>query len=414
MAGEDIICMSMRELKRLKVVREAIEGQITQKAAATIIGLSERQARRLVRALREQGEAGIVHKARGKPSNRKIPEKVKKAALQFYQKKYLGFGPTLACEKLLELDGIELSDETLRKWLIEAGLWQKRRKRSTHRRWRTRKECFGEMIQIDGSHHDWLEGRGPHLVLMGYIDDATNTVYGRFYDYEGTMPAMDSFKRYVRRYGLPQSVYLDRHTTYKSTGKLTIEEELSGQEKPLSQFERALEELGVEVIHAYSPQAKGRVERLFGTLQDRLVKEMRLAGVATKKEANDFLKEYLPKYNRKFRVCASNGTNVHTKLPNFFDLDKHLCIKTKRTIRRDNTISHNAKLYQLQERSKTKKVTVEERVNGTLRITSNGTALRYKEITERAKREVRPKERKRAPGKSTEPDISTLARIGHF
>ena len=142
---------------------------------------------------------------------------------------------------------------------------------------------------MDGSHHAWLEDRGPELVLMGYIDDATNRVYGRFYDYEGTMPALDSFKRYVRRYGLPMSVYLDKHTTYKSPRKLTVEEELSGVCKPLSQFERALGELGVEVIHAHSPQAKGRIERLFGTLQDRLVKEMRLRGIKTREEANAFL-----------------------------------------------------------------------------------------------------------------------------
>ncbi|MFQ5586298.1 MAG: ISNCY family transposase, partial [Thermodesulfobacteriota bacterium] len=366
MAGEDIIYMSLQELKRLKAVQESIERHITQKAAASITGLSERQIRRLVRAVRQEGESGIVHKARGRVSKRKTPGKTRKKALKLYEKKYQGFGPTLASEKLMERDGIEISKETLRKWLMEAGLWQKRRKRSSHRQWRVRKECFGEMLQIDGSHHDWLEGRAPELVLMGYIDDATGNVFGRFYDYEGTMPALDSFKGYVRRYGLPQSIYLDKHTTYKSPKKLTPEEELAGLSEPRSQFERALEELGVEVIHAHSPQAKGRVERAFGTLQDRLVKEMRLRGIKTKDEANGFLREYLPIYNKRFRVLPANKADVHVKLPRYFDLDRYLCIKTGRTVRNDNTVAHNGKLYQIEDRSRTKKVMVEERVNGSV------------------------------------------------
>ncbi len=382
MAEKDIIRMSIREVKRLKVIQEAIERQITQRVAASLIGLSERQTRRLVRRVRKEGERGVVHRLRGRFSNRKIPAEVKTKALMLYRSRYLGFGPTLASEKLDEVDGIELSDEILRKWLMEVGLWQRRRKRSRHRQWRQRKECFGEMVQLDGSHHDWLEGRGPELVLLAYIDDATSNVFARFYDYEGTIPAMDSFKRYVRRYGLPISVYLDKHTTYKSTKKLTEWEEIEGLE-PLSQFERALKELGVEVIHAYSPQAKGRVERLFGVLQDRLVKEMRLRGIKTKESANEFLKEYLPKFNRRFRVCPANDTNVHVRVPKYFNLDKYLCIKTERTVRNDNTIAHNGRLYQIEEVVKTKKVIVEERLNGSLHIMGKGTNLRYREIAEK-------------------------------
>ena len=277
MAGRDMIVMSIGEVRRLKAVQSAIDRHITQKTAATMLGLSERQVRRLVKDVREQGDRGIIHALRGRPSNRRIPEEIRGRVLSLYQGRYPDFGPTLATEKLLECDGIKISDETLRRWLIEAGFWKKRRKRSGFRQWRPRKECFGQMVQMDGSHHDWLEGRGPKLVLMGYIDDATNTIYGRFYDYEGTLPAMDSFKGYVEKYGLPMSVYLDRHTTYKSSKKLTEWDEVEGIES-LSQFERALKELGVEVIHALSPQAKGRIERLFGVLQDRLVKEMRLRG----------------------------------------------------------------------------------------------------------------------------------------
>ncbi len=402
MAGKDIIKMSMKELKRLQVVQEVIGSQITQRAAALILGLSERQVRRLVRGVREEGDRGTIHKARGRASNRRVPEEVKAKVLGLYEKKYIGFGPTLATEKLLELDGIRVSDETLRKWLVEVGLWEKKRKGRTHRRWRQRKECSGEMVQMDGSHHDWLEGRGPELVLMGYIDDATNKVYGRFYDYEGTMPAMDSFKRYVRKKGLPASVYLDRHTTYKSSRRLTPEEELQGIEEPLSQFERALAELGVEVIHARSPQAKGRVERLFGVLQDRLIKEMRLRAIKTKEEANEFLRWYLPRHNKRFKVSPASKADMHVKLPRNFNLDKHLCVKTTRTVRNDNTIAYNGKLYQIEEEVSTRKVTVQERLNGSMHIVVDSKSLKHKEITERPEKEASTK-RPSKPRKSCVP-----------
>lgn len=387
MVGRDIVTMSLREVRRLKVVQSAIDSQTTQKSAALMLGLSERQVRRLIKAVRERGDLGIIHGSRGRPSHRRFPDEVRKRVLSLYRERYPDFGPTFAAEKLLELDGIKISDETLRKLLLEAGLWKKRRKGWIHRRWRQRKECFGEMVQMDGSHHDWLEGRGPELVMMGYIDDATNTTYGRFHDYEGTLPAMDSFQGYVREYGLPISVYLDRHTTYKSPKKLTEWEKIAGIES-LSQFERALAELGVEVIHALSPQAKGRIERLFGVLQDRLVKEMRLRDIKTKDEANEFLKEYLPRYNERFKVCPANEADAHVRLPGDFDLERYLCIKTGRTIRNDNTIALDGRLYQVEEKATVKKVVVEERIDGSLHIMNKGVALRYKEIVERPKKEM--------------------------
>jgi hypothetical protein len=239
------------------------------------------------------------------------------------------------------------------------------------------------MVQMDGSHHAWLEDRGPALVLMGYIDDATNNVYGRFYDYEGTLPALASFKGYVRKYGLPVSVYLDRHTTYKSTRKLTIEDDLAGLSQPLSQFERALEELGVRVIHAHSPQAKGRIERLFGTLQDRLVKEMRLRGISSRDEANAFLREYLPAFNRRFRVSPANKTDLHVRLEPHFNLDRSLCLKTNRTVKNDYTIAYDSKLYQIVDKALSRKVVVEERIDGSLHINCNGASLKYRTIDER-------------------------------
>ena len=394
MAGEDIIRMSMSDLRRLKVVHQALDKHITQKTASSMLCLSERHLRRLVRSVRECGDGGIVHGGRGRPSNRRFPERIKEKVLKLYRKKYCDFGPTLAAEKLLEIDGIRLSRETLRQWLMAGGLWEKRRKRRGHRQWRLRKECFGTMVQLDGSHHAWLEDRGPWLVLMGYIDDATNNVYGRFYDYEGTMPAMDSFKRYIRKYGLPLSVYLDRHTTYKSCRKLTVEEELEGLREPMSQFERALDELGVKVIHAHSPQGKGRIERLFGVSQDRLVKEMRFQGIKTREEANTFLRKYLPIYNQRFRVTPVNKTDVHVKPERYFNPNRYLCIKTKRTVRNDNTVAHNRGLYQIKGKVMSRKVIVEERLDGSLHISCGGVSLKYREILERPKK-VTPSKRDR-------------------
>jgi len=326
---------------------------------------------------------------------------MKEKVITLYAMKYPDFGPTLATEKLFEMDGIRISDETLRKWLLEQGIWKKKRKRSIYRQWRPRRACFGEMVQMDGSHHDWLEGRGPKLVLMGYIDDATNKIYAKFYDYEGTLPAMDSFKGYAMTYGLPLSVYLDRYTTYKSSKKPTEWDEVDGQEF-LSQFERALKELGVEVIHALSPQAKGRVERLFGVLQDRLVKEMRLQGIKTKNAANRFLETYLPKYNQKFSVCPANELDAHIQLPNHLDLDKYLCIKDHRTVRKDHTIAYDKKLYQL-EQSDCKKVDIEERIDGTLLILSKGSTLKCHEIIKRPKPMVAVREDQRIYNRPSKP-----------
>ncbi len=209
------------ELKRLHVIQKVLERVIKQVEAAEILLLSSRQIGRIVKRIKIEGDKGIIHKSRGKPSNRRIPGKIRDRVIKLYRTQYQDFGPTLASEKLLEREGIGINDETLRRWLIETGDWKKTRKHRGHRRWRERKPHYGEMVQMDGSHHDWFEGRGPCCVLMGYIDDATGTVFGRFYDYEGTIPAMDSFKRYVKKYGLPMKVYLDKHTTYRSTARLS-------------------------------------------------------------------------------------------------------------------------------------------------------------------------------------------------
>ncbi len=378
--------MSRRETKRLHIIHQALDKRITQKTAAELVGLSSRQLRRMLKRVREEGDDGISHRSRGKVSNRRVPQKVKDKALKLYREKYSDFGPTFASEKLLDVHEIKLSDETLRLWLNKENIPYEKRKGRKHRQWRERKHHFGEMVQMDGSHHDWFEGRGPKCVLMGYIDDATGTVYGRFYDYEGTMPAMDSFKRYIKRYGMPQSVYLDKHTTYKSTAKQSIEDELEDK-KPMSQFERSLSKLEVTIIHANSPQAKGRVERSFRTLQDRLVKEMRLAEVSRVDQANEFLKSYLPTYNRKFKVKPVSEVDVHQSALSMRVLDKIFCIREERTLQNDFTIAYNGKLYQIKDTVKTRKVTVEERMDGSLHITHRGLDLRYREIKTRPAKE---------------------------
>jgi hypothetical protein len=389
MAEEDMIVARQGELKRLHVIEKVLEGIIKQVEAAEILSLSGRQIRRIVRRIRSEGSRGIIHRSRGKPSNRRISQRIKERVIHLYRSQYKDFGPTLASEKLLERNGIRINGETLRMWLLGTGDWRKTRRRRRHRQWRERKHHYGEMVQMDGSHHEWFEGRGPWCVLMGYIDDAPGRVFGRFYGYEGTIPAMDSFKRYIKKYGLPLGVYLDRYKTYKSTAKPTLEDELNDVE-PLSDFERALRELGVEVVHANSPQAKGRIERLFGTLQDRLVKEMRLRGIRTLEEANAFLEEYLPIYNRRFSVSPKERDNLHRSSGKGVDLDTILCIKTERTLRNDFTVAHHCKLYQVEEKVHTSKVMIQDRMDGSIQITHKNRALRFREIIERPITEKRP------------------------
>lgn len=387
MAEQDTIIMSQKESNRLHTILQAIKKAITQEQAAKMLGLTERQIRRMVKRIRTEGNGGISHLSRGKKPNNWIPEKIKDKAITVCRNKYVDFGPTHAVEKLLRYHQIDISSETLRSWFNDEDVFYRKRKKRPHRQWRARKEYRGEMIQMDGSHHDWFEGRGPVCVLMGYVDDATSEVYARFYEYEGTLPAMDSFKRYIRRYGVPQSVYLDRHSTYKSTAKQTLEEQLADIQ-PMSHFEKSLAELGVKVIHAYSPQAKGRIERQFGTFQDRVVKEMRLAGVKSITEANAFLDTYLPEYNRIFAREAAQKANFHRPVVNKRSLDSILAIKTERTLRNDFTIAHNKKLFQVDDNVRTKKVTVEERTDGTLHLVHNRQRLRYNEIY------IRPEKKK--------------------
>jgi transposase len=396
---EELLLMSTREVKRLYVVQQVLDRKLRQKQAAQILGHSDRQLRRWMVRVKQEGPKGLIHRLRGRASNRKLPQALKVRVLKLCQERYQGFGPTLAQEKLLEREKIRVGRETIRRWLTEAKLWQRERKAAPAHRWRERRACAGELVQMDGSHHDWLEGRGSKLVLMAYIDDATSRVYARFYDYEGTLPAMDSFRRYVSCYGLPQSLYADRHTTYQSPGKAKLEDELEGRDRPQSQFERALSKLGVELIPAYSPQAKGRVERLFRTFQDRLIKELRLASTSTLADANRLLKRYLPRHNKRFSCRARSAVNLHRPNPGRGILDKALVIRQDRLLRQDQTIQYKGKRYLIAgswQRRRPKQLQVEDRLNGKRFILDGEKTLRYREVQLQPKSNPAPK---RAPSK---------------
>ena len=382
MVREDRVIMSVKELRRVHVLRQTREQTLTQVQAGTLLGLTPRHIRRLLERVAQAGDQGLAHRGRGKPSNRRIPDTVKATVLKLYEKRYGDFGPTFAAEKLVECHGITLSAETVRGWLLAKGVTHFQRRKRPHRAWRERKAQVGALVQLDGSHHDWFEGRGPRCVLMAYIDDASSRVYARFYAYEGTIPAMDSFMRYVRHYGIPLALYADKHTTYQSPALPTVDEQLAGV-TPTSQFGRALGELGVELIPAHSPQAKGRVERLFKTFQDRVIKEMRLADVSTLDAANQFLAGYLPIHNRRFTVQPAQAADLHRPRPASRELDRSLCLKTTRCLRRDWTVAHHGHLYQVQTNVRATHVMVEERVDGTMRMTHQGRALVYHAITAR-------------------------------
>jgi hypothetical protein len=385
---EDILIMKAKELKRLQVIRKVLDRELNQQEAAELLRLSDRQIRRIVRRVRQEGDKGIIHRLRGKPGCHRLKEGFRQKVIALYRKSYEGFGPVLASEKMLKRDHLKICDETLRLWLMAERLWQAKRQRGAQKRtWRARKEHLGEMVQMDGSHHDWLEGRGPKLVLMGYIDDATSRIYARFYEYEGTKPAMESLKAYINRYGIPTSIYLDKHSTYKTNKKYTYQDWPFRDNEELTQFARACRQLGIELIYANSPQAKGRIERVFGTLQDRLVKEMRLEKIKTLKEANEFLRRYLPGFNKKFNVAAKESGDYHRPAEGF-DADEILSIQTEHALRNDRTVMHDKYLYQVLNRTRAKTVTVHEYLNGRMVIKSANSRLAYQRIEERPQKAV--------------------------
>jgi transposase len=381
---EEYITLSHKEVRRLKILHKVMGGEVTQVKASEVLGISDRQIRNIIVALEERGDKAIAHGNRGRRSPRKMGKDQEDLIAEVVGRRYAGFGPTLASEKLCECEGLRVSREKLRQVMLEKGLWHRRRKRRKIYRWRERKAYLGEMVQMDGSHHDWLEERGPKMVLMGYVDDATGRFFGRFYDYEGLFPAMDSLERYIRRYGCPVSLYLDKHSTYKTTRQADLDELLRG-EQAQTQFERAAKELDIEIIHANSPQAKGRIERTFRTLQDRLVKELRLKEIKTKEAANLFLEDFIPRYNERFSKVALKGGDLHRRSPLGITFRDILCIKARRTIANDHTIRWRGRLFVIDNPSlvmRRQKVEVREHRDGQIEIKFNRRFLDFHEVFE--------------------------------
>ena len=379
---KDRISMSQRERDVLKAMTLVVSGKRTQPEAAGLIGRSVRQVGRILTRLRAEGDSGVIHKLRGRPSNNRTDASVRMRAMKLCRTSYAGFGPTLANEKLLE-EGIDVSVETLRGWMLAAGLWQQKRHREKHRQRRPRRACFGEMTQADASEHDWLEGRGPILTLVGMIDDATDRVVLRFYESETTTAYMDVLGRWIRKFGRPVSWYCDRHGIFRA------EESVAGYDEKKSvptQFSRAISELGMELILANSPQAKGRVERLWNTCQDRLVKELRLANARTLDEANAVLDA---KFAGWFNRCCTNEpasvNNAHRPIGKL-DLNAILSIQEERVVMNDYTIRFENRVYQLLPPAlpgqRGGKVIVEKHADGSMKIRFKGRYLDFKQVEE--------------------------------
>lgn len=369
----ETISMSVKERARLEVFSRVRAGAMTLVKASEILSLSYRQTKRSWSRYGEEGDAGLVHQLRGKASNRQPDAQAKRKALKLYSEKYADYGPTLAAECLATEDGLAVAVETLRRWLLAAGLWSRRRRRKLHRRRRPRKEQFGELVQMDGSIHDWFEGRRGEAVLMVMIDDATGSVFARFFEQETLAAAWSTFRGWTDWHGLPRALYVDRHSIYRSDRQPRAEELLANQDPP-TQFGRSLRELNVRLIQARSPQAKGRVERMNGTLQDRLVKALRRANICDLAAANRFLEEeFLSSLNERFSIPAAKGGDLHQALSGGGDLDRILAVQEERVVQNDWTVRWRNRFLQL-PRSTAKtvqpgtRVMVCEQLDGRLRL----------------------------------------------
>ncbi len=345
--------MTQAERDRLVALKKAKKKIITQKQAAEELGVTERQVRRLLRGLKRRGDKAVSHALRGLPSNRRIGEDTQREAVAILSKPvYRGFRPTLASEYLAKKHGIEVSRETVRQWMIEAKLWHARKQRVEKiHEWRPRRSRFGELVQWDTSDHDWLEGRGDEMLLINMIDDATSQWFARFVPSDSTVENMNVLERYMKKRGRPLAVYTDRAALFKTAQKTKPGETVAAgdqAELPPTQLGRALQELGIVWIPAYSPQAKGRVERGFATAQDRLVKGMRVADVRTLEQANHYLEtEFLPWINATLAVAPASTDDAHRPLEKQHDLAAILSHVENRRVNNDYTILFETKIFQI-------------------------------------------------------------------
>jgi transposase len=371
---EGILTMSQKEIDRLQIIKKIEAKELKVEEGAELIGISERQTYRVLKKVREEGSKGIIHKLRGKKSNRGYPEELKEKVIRIYRGSYSDYGPSLFAEQLVESHKISLDHETIRRWLRAKAITTTMRKKRPHRKKRERRSCCGEMLQFDGSHHDWFEGRGAECCLLNCVDDSTGKVYLRFAVSENTQDVLLTLWEYVNSYGIPRSIYTDRYKIYKAEGQLT-------------DFGRAMKELNVETIYAHSPQAKGRVERVNRTLQDRLIKALRQEGISSIAEANKYVKKkFIKRYNQRFAVNLESP-DIHRQTDGY-DLKNIFCFKTSRKVRNDYTINLAGGYIQLLKGESPlprpgQTVIISRWLNGQLHIYFNGQELRYTHLSEK-------------------------------
>ena len=390
--------LTQAEQQKLATIKAAINRQITNGEAAGKLRLSVRQLQRLKVGVQRYGVSAVVHKLKGGTGNHHIDEELKKKLIEEIKLKYLDFKPKFATEKLKEEYPVEVTSQTIRVWMTEEGIWKAHpQKKPEYHAWRERREYYGELEQFDGSYHHWFEGRlldelgnPKEVCLLASVDDATGKITRAYFDFnEGVVPVFTFWKEYVEHLGKPTGIYLDKFSTYKINHKLAVD-----NSELMTQFQKAMKILDIEVISANSPQAKGRVERLFGTLQDRLVKELRLANISSITEGNRFLKEvFVPKFNNRFSVTPTREGNVHRALTKSeqSNLKSIFSIKSIRRVNFDYTIQFKNHFYQLEEIQPTtirpkEQILVEEWLNGTIHFKFKGYDLKYFLLPEKPKK----------------------------
>ena len=380
--------MSKKELGRVEVLARVKSRQLKVIDAGSLLGVSYRQAKRLWKRYREEGAKGLKHRSAGRTSVRAKPAGFRRRVLKLVRQKYGGargerFGPTLAAEHLASEDQLPIDAETLRRWMLAEGLWSRERKRKVYRKRRERRRHFGELVQMDGSFHDWLEDRGPGGCLMDMVDDATSKTELRLGDEETIWAAANTLRAWIEKYGVPQALYVDWKNLYK---RAPTQRELLRGEEPVTQFGRMCEKLGIEIIAAGSPQAKGRVERNHGTHQDRLIKKMRRKKIGTQEQANVYLEqEYLPEHNRRFTCAAAAAEDYHRRAPSAAELRKVFRLESERSISNDWVVRYDNRFFQLQARSRNYapaqgKVVVCEWQDGTMEIEYRGAKVPWQEL----------------------------------
>lgn len=389
--------MSNRELERVEVMGRVKKGDLKLTDAAVLLELSYRQVKRVWRRYGEEGREGLKHGHAGKTSNHRKAAKLRRKVLSLIRKKYSGeegerFGPTLAAEHLAEEDGVQVDHETLRRWMLEEGLWSRARQRKAHRQRRERKAHFGELVQLDGSFHDWFEDRGPRGCLMNMVDDATGRVEARIGKEETIWAAVGVLQVWIQKYGIPRALYTDWKNVYKR--KATSAEQLRG-EVPMTQFGRMCQKLGIRIIAASSPQAKGRVERNHGIHQDRLIKKMRRKRISSYEAANAYLEgEYLEQHNGRFAQAAASPEDYHGRKLTVRELRQVFRLETERTISNDWVIRHNQRWLQLQPKQRhygtRSKAVVCEWEDGTMAVYYRGEAIAFVQLQEPPRKPALP------------------------